>query len=83
MSKTEWFWFSILVLALASALLAYQIWLRDPFEGHQCVQWYNSARSSAESSKVDSRLPPLLRGRGEYTGPIPTCGELRKLGKVH
>ena len=82
MSRIQWFWFGLLVLGIAGALLLYQTRWRDPYEGHQCVQLYKSARTAAESSLVDSRRPPLLRGRGEYTGPIPTCGELRKLGKV-
>jgi len=76
------FWFALLVLALGGGILAYQRWWRDPLEGHQCVHWYKSARTVAESSIVDLKRPPLQRGGGEFTAPIPTCGDLRKLGKV-
>ena len=82
MSRKQWVWFAVMVLALGSGILVYQVMFRDVVEGHQCVQWYRAARTAAESSLVDSRPPLLQRGRGEYVGPIPTCGELRKLGKV-
>jgi hypothetical protein len=74
--------FVLLVLLLGVGMLFYQTRLRDPMEGHLCVEWYKSARTLAESSIVDTKLPPLQRGRAQYTQPIPTCGELRKLGYV-
>jgi len=74
--------FALLIILVGAGIVFYQTRIRDPLEGHLCVQWYNEARTVAESSIVDARRPPLHRGRGEYTGPIPTCGELRALGRV-
>ena len=82
MTFKQWSIFALCVLFLGTGLVLYQTRVRDPFEGHLCLRWYQSATTPAESSLVDGRFPPLARGRGEYTGPIPTCGELRRLGHV-
>ena len=74
--------FAFFILLLGGGIILYQTRVRDRLEGHLCVEWYTSARTLAESTIVDARRPPLHRARGEYTGPIPTCGELRKLGDV-
>ena len=71
-----------LILVLGVGIIFYQTRYRDRVEGHLCIPWYKSARTLADTLIVDSRLPPLERGRGEYTAPIPTCGELRHLGRV-
>jgi len=82
MTASEKLLFAFLILLLGGAIILYQTRVRDRLEGHLCVEWYTSARTLAESAVVDARRPPLHRGRAEYSGPIPTCGELRKLGDV-
>ena len=82
MSTTQKILFGLLVLALGVSLVFFETRVRDPFEGHLCVQWYKEARTPAETSLVDTRRPPLQRAGADYTGPIPTCGELRQLGRV-
>src|SRR6266850_6192551 len=73
MSRVQWFWFGVLVLVVALTLFAYQVWLRDPLEGHQCVQWYRSAHTAADTSIVDSRLPNPTTGPPR-TPPSRSCG---------
>ena len=82
MTFKQWSILTLFVLFLGAGLLYYQTRVRDPLEGHLCLVWYQSAKTRADSSVVDRRLPPVARGGGEYTGPIPTCGELRKLGHI-
>jgi hypothetical protein len=73
---------TILLAAIALGIgMAYWWRLRDPVEGGFCRALYRRAHSAVDSQIVDARLPPLQRTT-EYTGPIPTCGDLRKLGKV-
>ena len=69
------------VVALILFLLFYTR-VRDTAEGALCRSEYARARSAAESSIVDAHLPQRERGGAENTGPIPTCGELRKLGRT-
>jgi len=55
---------------------------RDRIEGHLCAEEYAAARSLTDSARIDARPPIMNRGRGELGGPIPTCGELRRAGRV-
>ena len=70
----------LFVIALGVGM-AYWWRIRDPVEGDFCRALYRRALSAVDSQIVDARIPPLHRTT-EYTGPIPTCGELRKLGRV-
>jgi len=55
---------------------------RDAVDGHLCAHEYARARSGADSAVIDARPPVQNRGRGQFTGPNPSCGELRRLGRV-
>ena len=82
MTRLQKILLGLLIVLIGVAFTWYQTTWRDASGAHVCAGLYRSARTAAESSLVDSRRPPIERGRGEYTTPIATCGELRKLGQV-
>ena len=71
-----------LALVVLGAFAVVQSRGRDAVDGHLCRQEYARAQSAADSALIDLRPPVRNRGRGESTIPNPTCGELRRLGKV-
>jgi hypothetical protein len=75
-------WIAALGFLILGAFFVYQTWGRDVVDGHLCAEEYARARSAADSTLIDARAPVRNRGRGELANPIPTCGELRRLGKV-
>jgi len=73
---------AVLGLGVIAVVLVFLTSARDKLEGRLCRAQYALARSAADTSRVDAQLPPRERGSGENTGPNPTCGELRKLGRT-
>ena len=69
-------------LLLIAIVFVYLTKVRDEGEGALCRGEYARAHSAADSSRVDAQLPPRERTGAEYTGPNPTCGELRRLGRT-
>ena len=82
MTRLQKILLGLLILLIGVAFTFYQTRWRDAAGAHLCVDWYRSAHTAAETSLVDGKRPPIERGRGEYTAPILTCGELRRLGQV-
>ncbi len=80
--RMKWFWFLAFTLLIVGAYLLYDTWGRDAVDGHLCAQEYARAHTASDSVLIDARSPNQIRGQGELAGPIPTCGELRRLGKV-
>ena len=73
----------VLMIVLVAIFFVYQTTSgRDRIEGHLCAEEYAAARSVSDSARIDARPPIKNRGRGELAGPIPTCGELRRAGRV-
>ena len=72
----------VLVIVLVAIFFEYQTSGRDTIEGQLCAQEYAAARSAADSARIDARPPLKNRGGAELAGPIPTCGELRRAGRV-
>ena len=70
------------IVLIGIAFTFYQTRWRDASGAHLCAQWYQAAYTVADTTLVDGRRPPLERGRGEYSQGIPTCGQLRLLGRV-
>ena len=70
---------------IGAVLVLYFIFVvsgRDAVEGHLCAQEYAHAKTHTDSVAIDARPPIKNRGEGEFSGPIPTCGELRRAGRV-
>ena len=72
----------VLAIVLVAIFFVYQTSGRDTIEGQLCAQEYAAASSASDSARIDGRPPLKNRGRGELAGPIPTCGELRRAGRV-
>ena len=73
----------VLAIVLVAIFAVYQTTNgRDKIEGHLCAEEYAAAHSVSDSARIDARPPIKNRGRGELARPIPTCGELRRAGRV-
>ena len=73
---------AVLALVLVAIFFVYQTRGRDTIEGQLCWQEYAAARSAFDSARIDARPPLKNREESELAGPIPTCGELRRAGRV-
>jgi hypothetical protein len=73
---------ALLGLALVGLFVLYRTRGVDIADGHLCAQAYAKARSAADSPLADAQPPERQLGRGEFTQPRSTCGELRRLGQV-
>ena len=71
-----------LILAVGVLYFIFVVRGRDAVEGHFCAQEYAHAKTASDSTAIDARPPIKNRGEGELSGPIPTCGELRRAGRV-
>ena len=73
---------ALIITAVLAVFFIYQTESRDAIDSHLCAQEYSNARTARDSAKIDARPPMRERGRGEYTTPQVTCGELRRIVKV-
>jgi len=69
-------------LVMIAIVFVYLTKVRDEGDGALCHGQYAKAHSAADTSRIDAQLPPRERTGAEYTGPNPTCGELRQLGRT-
>jgi|GEM_PF-2239156 len=81
MTRWTWVWIVLIVLLVIAGLF-YAPRYRDAVDGHLCAVEYAHARTANDSGMIDVAAPSRNRGRGELASPMPTCGELRRLGKV-